>query len=82
MLLAEDLLHTVIKKVWLLSLNNDNIEEVPPIFSHHVFHAFVSEKISEKNKKISTCMSAHAALKTEMSYRKGVVLISTTLTQS
>lgn len=45
MLLAEDLLHTVIKKVWLFSLNNDNIEEVPPIFSHHVFHAFVSEKI-------------------------------------
>lgn len=44
MFLAEDLLDTVIKKVWLLSLNNDNIEEVPPIFSHHVLHAFVSKK--------------------------------------
>lgn len=41
----KDLLHTVIKKVWLVSLNNDNIEEVPPIFPHHVLHAFVSEKV-------------------------------------
>lgn len=48
MFLAEDLLHTVIKKVWLVSLNNDNIKEVPPIFSHHVLHAFVSEKVQAK----------------------------------
>lgn len=48
MFLAEDLLHTVIKKVWLVSLNNHNIEEVPPVFSHHVLHAFVSEKFQTK----------------------------------
>lgn len=48
MFLTEDLLHTVIEKVWLVSLNNDNIEEVPPIFSYHVLHAFVSEKVRTK----------------------------------
>ena len=31
----------IIKEVWLLSLNDDHIKQVPPVFSNNIPHPFV-----------------------------------------
>ncbi len=35
-----------------VSLNNDNVKEVPPLFSNHVLHAFITEKNTEKKPQL------------------------------
>lgn len=40
----------VIEKVWLVSLDNDNIEKLPPVFPNDVLHA----SVPAKNKPILT----------------------------
>ncbi len=33
-----------------VSLNNDNVKEVPPLLSNHVLHAFITENKYRKKK--------------------------------
>ncbi len=35
-----------------VSLNNDNVKEVPPLLSNHVLHAFITENKYRKNPQL------------------------------
>lgn len=43
-------LDTIGEEVRFVSMHNDNIEEVPPVFSHHVCHSFIPAYRKGKNR--------------------------------
>lgn len=37
----------IVEKVWLISLYNDHIKEIPPVLANYELHAFVPKKDGE-----------------------------------